>query len=97
MRCNLGWDYVLYSEFFLKMEKLDKAKDCIERAIGIFKICGADGWAQKRRGAIIRPLVLIYRPSNPAAAIVLSIVQCLNSLISEILKRRLPWLEFTMN
>ena len=47
MRCNLGWDYVLYSEFFLKMEKLDKAKNCIERAIGIFKICGADGWVQK--------------------------------------------------
>jgi tetratricopeptide (TPR) repeat protein len=47
MRCDLGWDYILYSEFFLKMARLGEARDCINRAIGIFKMCGADGWVKK--------------------------------------------------
>ena len=47
MKCDLGRDYALYSEFFrIKGDSL-KEKEYLEKAIGIFEECGADGWAQR--------------------------------------------------
>jgi len=45
MKCNLGWDYALYGEYFVKTKKPSRAKDCLEQAVSIFQVCGADGWA----------------------------------------------------
>ncbi|HEX7535127.1 MAG TPA: hypothetical protein VF343_07700, partial [Syntrophales bacterium] len=47
MRCDLGRDYVLYGEFFKEKGEPSKARECMEKAIGIFKECGADGWSRK--------------------------------------------------
>jgi tetratricopeptide (TPR) repeat protein len=47
MRCDLGRDYTLYGEFFKKKKQSSKAKEFLEKAIGIFKECGADGWVRK--------------------------------------------------
>jgi tetratricopeptide (TPR) repeat protein len=46
-KCNLGRDYALYGEFFRGKGDCSKAKEYLEKAIGIFKECGADGWAQR--------------------------------------------------
>jgi hypothetical protein len=48
MRCNLGWDYSLYSECFLEEGKSGKSKECLEKAIDIFKSCGAEGWVKRK-------------------------------------------------
>jgi hypothetical protein len=45
MRCNLGWDYALYGEYFVKTKEPARAKGCLEQAVSIFRECGADGWA----------------------------------------------------
>jgi len=45
MRCNLGWDYALYGEYFVKTKKPARAKDCLKQAASIFRVCGAEGWA----------------------------------------------------
>jgi class 3 adenylate cyclase/tetratricopeptide (TPR) repeat protein len=47
MRCDLGRDYTLYGEFFKRKGESSKAKEFLEKAIGIFKECGADGWVRK--------------------------------------------------
>ena len=47
MRCNLGMDYAVYGEYFRVKGESSKAKESLERAIGIFKECGADGWVHR--------------------------------------------------
>ena len=47
MRLDLGKDYTLYNELFQKKGEFSKAKEFLEKAIGIFKECGADGWVRK--------------------------------------------------
>jgi class 3 adenylate cyclase/tetratricopeptide (TPR) repeat protein len=47
MRCDLGWDYALYGEFFKAKGEPSKAKQFLGKAIEIFKACGADGWVRK--------------------------------------------------
>jgi class 3 adenylate cyclase/tetratricopeptide (TPR) repeat protein len=47
MRCDLGRDYTLYGEFFKRKGESSKAREFLEKAIGIFKECGADGWVRK--------------------------------------------------
>ncbi len=43
----LGQDYALYAELFKRKGELSKAKENLNRAIEIFKECGADGWVKK--------------------------------------------------
>jgi len=52
MMCDLGRDYALYGEFFKGKGESSKAKEFLERAIGIFKECGADGWTRKTEEAL---------------------------------------------
>ena len=47
MRCDLGRDYTIYGEFFRRKGESSKTKESLERAIGIFKECGADGWVRR--------------------------------------------------
>jgi tetratricopeptide (TPR) repeat protein len=47
LRWNLAKDYAVYSELFKKNGDSVKAKENINKAIGIFKECGADGWVEK--------------------------------------------------
>jgi class 3 adenylate cyclase/tetratricopeptide (TPR) repeat protein/ribosomal protein L40E len=52
MNCDLGRDYALYGDFFKWRGKSSKAKECFEKAIEIFKACGADGWVRQTREAL---------------------------------------------
>jgi class 3 adenylate cyclase/tetratricopeptide (TPR) repeat protein len=47
MRLYLAIDYAQYSELFIKKGDQSKAKENLNKAIEIFKQCGADGWVQK--------------------------------------------------
>jgi hypothetical protein len=47
MRLYMAIDYALYSELFRRKGNLSKAKENLNRAIKIFKECGADGWVNK--------------------------------------------------
>ena len=40
-------DYVVYYEFFKRKGERSKTKENINKAIEIFKECGADGWVEK--------------------------------------------------
>ena len=44
---NLGQDYALYAELFKRKGDQTKAKENLNKAIEIFKECGADGWVEK--------------------------------------------------
>jgi len=46
-RWLLGCDYALYAELFKRKGDKPKAKENLNKAIDIFKECGADGWVQK--------------------------------------------------
>jgi class 3 adenylate cyclase/tetratricopeptide (TPR) repeat protein len=52
MKCDLGRDYALYGEFFKGKGEPSKAKEWIEKAIEMFKECGADGWACQTQEAL---------------------------------------------
>jgi len=47
MMWNLAQDYALYSKFYGRKGDLPKAKENLNKAIEIFKECGADGWVEK--------------------------------------------------
>jgi tetratricopeptide (TPR) repeat protein len=47
MRWHLGRDYALYAELFKRKGDQLKATENLNKAIAIFKECGADGWAEK--------------------------------------------------
>ncbi len=47
MMWNLAQDYALYAELFKRKGDLSKAKENLNKAIKIFKECGADGWVEK--------------------------------------------------
>jgi class 3 adenylate cyclase/tetratricopeptide (TPR) repeat protein len=53
MRCDLGRDYTLYGEFFKRKEQSSRAKELLEKAIEIFKMCGADGWVRKTEETLL--------------------------------------------
>ncbi|KKL92778.1 hypothetical protein LCGC14_1881300, partial [marine sediment metagenome] len=44
---NLAQGYALYAELFKRKSDLLKAKKTLNKAIEIFKECGADGWVEK--------------------------------------------------
>jgi hypothetical protein len=46
-RWYLANDYALRSKLFKKKGDQSKAKDNLNKAIEIFKECGADGWVEK--------------------------------------------------
>jgi Tfp pilus assembly protein PilF len=47
MKFCLGRDYVLSAEIYQRKGDPLKAKENINKAIAIFKECGADGWVEK--------------------------------------------------
>jgi class 3 adenylate cyclase/tetratricopeptide (TPR) repeat protein len=47
MRFNLGRDYALYAELFSDKGDITKARENLNKAIEIYKECGADGWVKK--------------------------------------------------
>ena len=44
---HLGRDYVLYANLFKRKGDQSKAKEKLNKAIGILQECGADGWVEK--------------------------------------------------
>jgi flagellin-specific chaperone FliS len=47
MMWEIGRDYALYAELFIGKGDQSKARENLNRAIKIFKECGADGWVKK--------------------------------------------------
>jgi tetratricopeptide (TPR) repeat protein len=43
----LGGDYALYAKLFKRKGDKSKTKENLNKAIEIFKECGADGWVEK--------------------------------------------------
>jgi len=48
----LARDYALYADWFMKKGDQPKAKENLNKAIEIFKECGADGWVKKYQNEI---------------------------------------------
>jgi hypothetical protein len=44
---ELGIDHAVCAEIFKRKGDKSKAREMLDRAIEIFKKCGADGWIQK--------------------------------------------------
>jgi hypothetical protein len=44
---NLALDYAVYAELFKRKGDQSKAKENLNKAIEIFKECGADGWVER--------------------------------------------------
>ena len=47
MRWQLAQDYALYAEFYKRKSELSKTREKLDKAIHIFKECGADGWVER--------------------------------------------------
>jgi tetratricopeptide (TPR) repeat protein len=47
MRFHLAKDYALYADFYKRKGDISKTKENFNKAIEIFKECGADGWVTK--------------------------------------------------
>ena len=47
MRWHLAKDYALYAELLKRKGDISNARENINKAIDIFKECGADGWVEK--------------------------------------------------
>jgi tetratricopeptide (TPR) repeat protein len=47
MKWHLGRDYILYSKFYKQKNDPSRAKETMDKAIEIFKECGADGWVER--------------------------------------------------
>ncbi|MDD1778392.1 MAG: hypothetical protein LUQ65_09525, partial [Candidatus Helarchaeota archaeon] len=47
MMFHLGHDYTLYADLFIGKGDRLKAQENLDKAIEIFKECGADGWVEK--------------------------------------------------
>ena len=44
---QLGRDHAFYADFFKRKGDTLKARESLEKAIELFKECGADGWVEK--------------------------------------------------
>jgi tetratricopeptide (TPR) repeat protein len=53
MMSNLGRDYVVYADLFKRQRNRSRAKENLDRAIEIFKGCGADGWVKKAQKELV--------------------------------------------
>ena len=49
MMLHLGKNYAVYANLFYRIDDRTKARDNIDKAIRIFKKCGADGWVDTYR------------------------------------------------
>ena len=47
LRYYLAHDYALYAKLFIRKGDQFRAKEKLNKAIKIFKECGADGWVEK--------------------------------------------------
>ncbi len=54
---HLGRDHAVYSEVFKKKGDGAKAKEQLDRAMDIYKKCGADGWVKKAEEEMARALI----------------------------------------
>jgi hypothetical protein len=54
MRWYLGRDYLLYAELYKREGDVVRARTHLNKAIGIFNECGADGWVEKAEKALAR-------------------------------------------
>jgi len=52
MMLHLGWDYSSYAELLKRKGDLPGAKEKLNKAIEIYKECGADGWLKKAQEAL---------------------------------------------
>ena len=50
---SLGSDYASYAELFKRRDDLPRAKQNVNKAIGIFRECGADGWIEKYENELV--------------------------------------------
>jgi len=50
---NLGSDYALYAELLQRKGDLTEAKEKINKAIEIYRVCGADGWLKKAQADLV--------------------------------------------
>ncbi len=57
---NLGSDYALYAELLKRKGDLIKAKEKMNKAIEIYRVCGADGWLKKAQ----HDLAAIEKPTR---------------------------------
>jgi tetratricopeptide (TPR) repeat protein len=55
---HLAHDYTLYAELFKQKGVRSKARDYLNRAIDIFKECGADGWVEKYEKELVNCLIV---------------------------------------
>ncbi|TET15512.1 MAG: tetratricopeptide repeat protein [Dehalococcoidia bacterium] len=51
-RLSLGHDYALYAEMLKRKGDLSEAKQKLNKAIEIFKECGADGWVKRTQATL---------------------------------------------
>jgi class 3 adenylate cyclase/tetratricopeptide (TPR) repeat protein len=54
MMWDLGRDFAIYGEFLRLTGKQNRARESVEKAIGILQECGANGWVQKYTEALSR-------------------------------------------
>ena len=54
MNWHLAQDCALYAEWYERQGEPAKARENLNRAIGIFKECGADGWVEKYEKTLSR-------------------------------------------
>ncbi|OHE17926.1 MAG: hypothetical protein A2X96_11380 [Syntrophobacterales bacterium GWC2_56_13] len=54
MRFSLGQDHALYAEFFKRKGDREQVRENLEKAIDIFRECGADGWVKKYEEELAR-------------------------------------------
>jgi tetratricopeptide (TPR) repeat protein len=47
MMLNLGSDYLVYADLFKRRGHRSEARENLDRAVEIFRECGADGWVEK--------------------------------------------------
>ena len=53
MMFNLARDYGLYAELFKRKGNLSRVKESLNKAIEIFRECGADGWVEKAKNELV--------------------------------------------
>jgi class 3 adenylate cyclase/tetratricopeptide (TPR) repeat protein len=53
MMWNLAQDYSLYAELYKRKDEPSKARETLNKAIEIFKECGADGWVERYQKELV--------------------------------------------
>ena len=53
MKWHLANDYVSYAQFYRQKGDQPRARENLEKAIEIFKECGADGWVERHEKVLV--------------------------------------------